>query len=75
MPIKEERAMKVNVGGLDRGIRIAVGLVAGYLGYTTGGGMSYLLYAVAAIALLTGAIGWCGLYTILGVNTCPVKKA
>jgi len=74
MPLKEETPVKVNVGGLDRGIRILVALIAAYFGFTTGGTLGYVLYAVAAVALLTGAIGWCGLYTLLGVNTCPVKK-
>lgn len=65
--------MKVNVGGFDRIIRILLGLVALYLGYSTGGTLAYVGYAAGALLLVTGAAGWCGLYTLLGVNTC--KKA
>ena len=29
---------------------------------------------VGAVPLLTGLLGWCGLYTLLGLNTCPMKN-
>jgi hypothetical protein len=29
---------------------------------------------VGVVPLLTGLLGWCGLYTLLGLNTCPMKK-
>ncbi|HRQ45245.1 MAG TPA: DUF2892 domain-containing protein [Candidatus Goldiibacteriota bacterium] len=33
-----------------------------------------VLWAVGGISLITGAIGFCGLYVLLGINTCPVNK-
>jgi hypothetical protein len=31
--------------------------------------------AAGAIALITGAIGYCPLWTLLGINTCPTTTA
>jgi hypothetical protein len=50
--------MKRNVGGVDRIVRIVIGLVLVVLGFTTIGWWG----AFAAIPLLTGALGWCPLY-------------
>ncbi|MFN7013905.1 MAG: DUF2892 domain-containing protein, partial [Bacteroidia bacterium] len=32
------------------------------------------LVVLAAVFTLTAAIGFCPLYTLVGLNTCPVKK-
>jgi hypothetical protein len=61
--------IKKNVGGADRVIRIIVGLSA------VGAGIYYEnWWGLLGIALiLTGVFSFCGLYTILGISTCPVK--
>jgi len=64
--------MKVNEGTLDRGLRVLVGL--GVLALAFVGPKTPLGY-LGLVPLLTGAIGWCPLYTILGINTCGVRKA
>jgi hypothetical protein len=33
----------------------------------------YAAYVVGAVALVTGAIGFCPAWMLLGVNTCPAK--
>lgn len=66
--------MKKNVGGLDKKIRIILGgilLIAGILLAPTGFGIA--LIVIGAVLLLTGWIGFCGLYTILKINTCKEK--
>ena len=57
--------MKQNEGSIDRLIRIIIGLVFVYLGYT----ISPWLYIVAAIGIITGITGYCGLYKLFGIKT------
>ena len=61
-----------NVGGLDRTIRIIVGLALIAAAAT---GTIDLWGWVGVVPLLTGAMGWCPPYSLLGLNTCSVKKA
>ena len=62
--------MKLNVGGIDRVLRIAVGL--GLVGWAAMGGPVWAWIGVVPLA--TGSIGWCPVYPLLGMNTCPMKK-
>ncbi len=63
--------MKLNVGGIDRGIRIVAGLVLiGLAATSTVGWWGWL----GIVPLATGAIGWCPPYAILGINTCSTKS-
>lgn len=64
--------MKSNVGGIERLLRIVVGLVLIALAATeTVGWWGWL----GIIPLATGAMGFCPLYRLLGFNTCPLKTA
>jgi hypothetical protein len=63
--------MKSNVGGIDRILRAALGLVLVVLAATgTIGLWGYL----GIVLLATAAFSFCPLYPLLGVNTCPMKK-
>jgi hypothetical protein len=62
--------MKTNVGGFDQAARIMAGLVLIILAIgNVVGGWGYL---VGLIVAATGFMGFCGAYTLLGINTCPV---
>ena len=65
---------KRNEGTIDRALRVILGLalIAGY--FMNGGGAYSWLYLLGIIPLVTGLIGSCPLYTILGINTCQMKK-
>ncbi|AUJ64332.1 hypothetical protein B9057_08460 [Aestuarium zhoushanense] len=65
---------KRNEGTIDRALRVILGLalIAGY--FMNGGGAYSWLYLLGIIPLVTGLIGSCPIYTILGLNTCPMKK-
>ena len=59
--------MKRNIGNIERVIRILVG--AGILSLTVVGPQSpWALLGI--VPLLTGIIGWCPPYHLLGINTC-----
>lgn len=63
--------MKSNVGGIDRILRIVLGLVL--IGLTLTGTIGVWGW-LGVVPLATGAIGWCPPYAIFGFNTCSVKK-
>jgi hypothetical protein len=63
-----------NVGNADRVIRIIAALALGFGAYKTAGPAMYILAVAAVGALATGLVGWCGLYTLLGINTCKIDK-
>jgi hypothetical protein len=62
--------MKKNVGGIDRLLRIVVGLVLVALAAT---GQVGAWGWLGLIVLATGLFSFCGAYTLLGLNTCPLK--
>lgn len=63
--------MKKNVGTLDRGLRIIGGIAL--LSLAANGSMWGL---VGIVPLLTGILGWCPPYQMLGINTnCGCSKS
>jgi hypothetical protein len=68
--------MKTNEGTIDRIIRAVVGVAALLGAFAIGSGSVafVLLLVVGAILLVTAAVGFCPLYRVFGINTCPVAK-
>ncbi len=62
--------MKQNVGGIDRILRLVVGLALIVWGYMAGSWWG----AIGIIPLATAAIGWCALYPLIGVSTCKTEE-
>jgi len=63
--------MQTNEGTVDRAMRIIVGAALIGLAYTgTVGAWGY----IGVIPLITGAVGMCPLYSLMGINTCPMKR-
>lgn len=62
--------MNKNVGGLDRALRTIAGIAIIGAGVYTQSWWG----AIGLIPLLTALIGWCPLYPILGISTCPGHK-
>ena len=63
--------MKSNVGGIDRVLRIVLGLLLIGLAAT---GTVGLWGWIGIVPLATGLIGWCPLYAMLGLNSCPLNS-
>jgi len=60
-----------NIGNIDKVLRLLIGIV----------GISLVFFGpqtvwgwIGLVPLLTGAISFCPLYKILGLNTCPIKS-
>ncbi len=62
--------MKKNVGPTDKAVRIIIGIGIAAVGiyYQSWWGL------LAIVPLATAFMSFCGLYTVLGINTCPAKK-
>lgn len=60
-----------NVGGIDRVLRIVVGLalVAWALGVIPGVAPQVWGW-IGVVPLLTGVVGWCPPYALFGLSTC-----
>ena len=67
--------MTCNVGGLERPIRILLGMLM--LGIGVFANLSLIgtaiVLMVGSIALVTGLIGYCPLWTLFGIDTCPTE--
>jgi hypothetical protein len=62
--------MKTNEGTVDRALRIVAGLVL--IGLAATGKVGVWGY-FGIVPLLTGAVGFCPLYNVLGLNTCAAR--
>ena len=62
--------MTKNVGGIDRAIRITVGLALMAAAAT---GTVGIWGCVGVVPLLTGLMGWCPPYALIGFNSCATK--
>ena len=69
--------MTTNMGMTDRVIRsaIAVALIGLTLNGDITGTGSIVAYTVSFVLLLTSIVSICPLYSLLGISTCPTKKA
>ena len=63
--------MRRNEGMVDRGLRIVGGLLL--IGLAATGVVGAWGY-IGVVPLLTGAVGMCPLYSILGISTCQVSR-
>ena len=63
--------MSKNEGTIDRVLRVVLGLVLlslVFVGPQTWWGL------IGLVPLVTGLIGSCPVYSILGISTCPMKS-
>lgn len=61
---------KVNVGSIDRLLRIVLGIVLLALVFV---GPKTMWGLIGIVPLVTGLFRTCPLYSILGIRTCPAK--
>ncbi|MFO8088001.1 MAG: DUF2892 domain-containing protein [Bacteroidales bacterium] len=68
--------MKKNVGKVDKIIRLLAALLIGVLYFTSviSGTLALILGIIALVFVFTSFMGFCGIYKLLGINTCPIKR-
>jgi uncharacterized membrane protein YgaE (UPF0421/DUF939 family) len=69
--------MKTNESKSDRVIRVVIGVVLGLLVAfkVVTGGFAIALGIVAAIAIITGLVGFCAIYALFGLSTCKIPAS
>lgn len=61
--------MAINVGGIDRILRIVVGIAL--IAFALFSGHEYAVWGwVGVVPLATGLIRWCPVYLPFGIKTC-----
>ncbi|MEI6028997.1 MAG: DUF2892 domain-containing protein [Betaproteobacteria bacterium] len=63
--------MQTNVGGIDRILRAVIGLAL--IALTLAGTIGVWGW-VGVVPLVTAALGFCPLYTVLGFSSCSMNK-
>ncbi len=68
--------MEKNVGRLDANVRYALAVLTLVLAFVLGVGSPFFvgLLVVSAVMAVTAYVGRCGIYKLIGVNTCPLDK-
>jgi len=68
--------MKLNESPADRIVRIVLGIILAALAITgvATGALAAVAWIVAAIALVTGVVGFCPLYAIFRVSTKATQR-
>lgn len=70
--------MKPNEGAADRAARVILGIVAlvaawMWLGLAGGAVLGIVVAVVGAVLILTGLVGFCPAYRLVGLSTCKVR--
>ena len=68
--------LKTNEGTVDRVVRVIVGvaLLVWFFYDNTTGALHYAKL-LGVVPLVTGLVGTCPIYSLLGISTCPMKSA
>jgi hypothetical protein len=69
--IDKANPLQINEGNVDRAVRIVAGLglaVVGLMVQRTWIGL------IGLLPLMTGIMGYCPLYRVLGISTCPIRR-
>ncbi len=64
--------MKQNIGEFERILRVVLGIYAMLLGFLFLRGVGGMVLGfLGAISTITGLVGWCGIYVLLGKEPAP----
>ncbi len=63
--------MQKNIHPYERVARVLIGMVLVTMAFV---GPQNPWFLLGAVPMLTGLLGWCPPYQMLGISTCPMKK-
>jgi hypothetical protein len=63
--------MKKNIHPIERAVRVVVGLGLIAMAFV---GPANLWFLVGIVPLMTGLLGWCPPYQLLGISTCKTNQ-
>ena len=68
--------MKKNMGNTDRIVRLLLAIVVAVLYFTNTitGTLGVVLLVLSVVFVVTSLVSFCPLYTLIGIDTCGVKK-
>lgn len=68
--------MKKNVGKSDKIVRFIIAIVLATLYFTNilTGTLGIIALVLAVVSVATAFMNFCGLYKLVGINTCKMKK-
>ena len=68
--------MTANVGSTDKIVRLVLALAAVVFAFLTGIGtaLGIVLLVVGVVLAVTAFTGFCPLYRVFGISTCPVRR-
>ena len=68
--------MNANVGSTDKIVRVVLALAAFVFAFVTGIGsvLGIVLIVVGVVLAATAVTGFCPIYRVLGMSTCPVRR-
>ena len=68
--------MNANVGSTDKIVRVVLALAAVVLAFVTGiaSALGIVLLVVGVVLATTALTGFCPIYRVLGMSTCPVRR-
>lgn len=70
-------ALEKNMGKIDSGIRLTIAAVLFvlFLTKTVSGTIGYIVLGLAVLFTVTSFVGFCPLYKLVGIKSCPNSKA
>ncbi len=73
---QNNQTMKKNIGTADRVIRVILAVLFAvlYFTHTVTGTLGLVLLILGGVFLFTSILGFCPLYAIVGLSTCPKEK-
>lgn len=68
--------MNANVGSTDKIVRLVLALVAVGFAFVTGISslLGIVLAVVGVVLAVTAFTGFCPIYRVFGISTCPVRR-